>query len=246
MLPRRWRVFSDPEDGARGEPFHLRADQGGGAGSSSGIFLHDDARARLPGRARPGDGFHRSRCIIISRAARSRRSSTTRRPTRISSSSRRRPPRRAAAAAPCTRRPRRCWPRPLSSIGVSLGAVFFGAMTYIGNGPNFMVKTIAERRRRALPDLLRLHLQIQPAGPAADPGTERLAVSLGRLLERVATSPGLSWKRGKMKARNPRPTNAAAPDAPRCPRQFRGSRLFLPDSRTPQNSGTGISRPRAS
>ncbi len=28
---------------------------------------------------------------------------------------------------------------------VSLAAVFFGAMTYIGNGPNFMVKSIAER-----------------------------------------------------------------------------------------------------
>ena len=28
-------------------------------------------------------------------------------------------------------------------IAVSLGAVFFGAMTYIGNGPNFMVKSIA-------------------------------------------------------------------------------------------------------
>jgi Na+/H+ antiporter NhaD/arsenite permease-like protein len=28
-------------------------------------------------------------------------------------------------------------------IAVSLGAVFFGAMTYIGNGPNFMVKAIA-------------------------------------------------------------------------------------------------------
>jgi Na+/H+ antiporter NhaD/arsenite permease-like protein len=29
-------------------------------------------------------------------------------------------------------------------VAVSLGAVFFGAMTYIGNGPNFMVKAIAE------------------------------------------------------------------------------------------------------
>lgn len=29
-------------------------------------------------------------------------------------------------------------------IAISLGAVFFGAMTYIGNGPNFMVKTVAE------------------------------------------------------------------------------------------------------
>ena len=28
-------------------------------------------------------------------------------------------------------------------VAVSLGAVFFGAMTYIGNGPNFMVKSIA-------------------------------------------------------------------------------------------------------
>ncbi|MES2307925.1 MAG: sodium:proton antiporter [Verrucomicrobiota bacterium] len=28
---------------------------------------------------------------------------------------------------------------------ISLGAVFFGAMTYIGNGPNLMVKAIAER-----------------------------------------------------------------------------------------------------
>ncbi len=29
-------------------------------------------------------------------------------------------------------------------VSLSLGAVFFGAMTYIGNGPNFMVKAIAE------------------------------------------------------------------------------------------------------
>jgi Na+/H+ antiporter NhaD/arsenite permease-like protein len=33
---------------------------------------------------------------------------------------------------------------PALVIAVSLGAVFFGAMTYIGNGPNFMVKSIAE------------------------------------------------------------------------------------------------------
>ena len=30
-------------------------------------------------------------------------------------------------------------------VAISLGAVFMGAMTYIGNGPNFMVKAIAER-----------------------------------------------------------------------------------------------------
>jgi Na+/H+ antiporter NhaD/arsenite permease-like protein len=28
---------------------------------------------------------------------------------------------------------------------VSVAAVFFGALTYIGNGPNFMVKSICER-----------------------------------------------------------------------------------------------------
>jgi Na+/H+ antiporter NhaD/arsenite permease-like protein len=32
---------------------------------------------------------------------------------------------------------------PAHLIAISLGAVFFGAMTYIGNGPNFMVKSIA-------------------------------------------------------------------------------------------------------
>ncbi len=34
---------------------------------------------------------------------------------------------------------------------ISVGAVFFGAMTYIGNGPNFMVKAIAERARVETP-----------------------------------------------------------------------------------------------
>jgi Na+/H+ antiporter NhaD/arsenite permease-like protein len=32
-----------------------------------------------------------------------------------------------------------------SLIAISLGSVFFGAMTYIGNGPNFMVKSIADQ-----------------------------------------------------------------------------------------------------
>ncbi|MBI5863536.1 MAG: sodium:proton antiporter [Planctomycetes bacterium] len=36
-------------------------------------------------------------------------------------------------------------------IGVSLGAVFMGANTYIGNGPNFMVKTIAEQSGVKMP-----------------------------------------------------------------------------------------------
>lgn len=34
---------------------------------------------------------------------------------------------------------------------ISLGAVFFGAMTYIGNGPNFMVRAIAESNGLKMP-----------------------------------------------------------------------------------------------
>jgi Na+/H+ antiporter NhaD/arsenite permease-like protein len=36
-------------------------------------------------------------------------------------------------------------------MGICVGAVFFGAMTYIGNGPNFMVKCIAEENNIAMP-----------------------------------------------------------------------------------------------
>ena len=36
-------------------------------------------------------------------------------------------------------------------IGISLGAVFMGAMTYIGNGPNFMVRAIAEQMGVRMP-----------------------------------------------------------------------------------------------
>lgn len=36
-------------------------------------------------------------------------------------------------------------------IAVSLGSVFFGAFTYIGNGPNFMVKSIAEAEKVKMP-----------------------------------------------------------------------------------------------
>jgi Na+/H+ antiporter NhaD/arsenite permease-like protein len=36
-------------------------------------------------------------------------------------------------------------------IALSLGSVFMGANTYIGNGPNFMVKSIAEKSGVAMP-----------------------------------------------------------------------------------------------
>jgi Na+/H+ antiporter NhaD/arsenite permease-like protein len=40
-------------------------------------------------------------------------------------------------------------PKPI--IAIALGAVFFGATTYIGNGPNFMVKSIAEDAEIRMP-----------------------------------------------------------------------------------------------
>ena len=36
-------------------------------------------------------------------------------------------------------------------MAICIGAVFFGAMTYIGNGPNFMVKAIAEESGVKMP-----------------------------------------------------------------------------------------------
>lgn len=40
---------------------------------------------------------------------------------------------------------------PIYLQAISVGAVFFGAMTYIGNGPNFMVKSICERAGISMP-----------------------------------------------------------------------------------------------
>jgi Na+/H+ antiporter NhaD/arsenite permease-like protein len=37
---------------------------------------------------------------------------------------------------------------------ISLGAVFFGAMTYIGNGPNLMVKKIADQQKVHTPSFM--------------------------------------------------------------------------------------------
>ncbi len=40
---------------------------------------------------------------------------------------------------------------PIYLSAISIGAVFYGAMTYIGNGPNFMVKSISERSGIKMP-----------------------------------------------------------------------------------------------
>jgi Na+/H+ antiporter NhaD/arsenite permease-like protein len=44
-------------------------------------------------------------------------------------------------------------------MAISMGAVFFGAMTYIGNGPNFMVKAIAEEAKVNVPGFVSYFLR---------------------------------------------------------------------------------------
>ena len=41
--------------------------------------------------------------------------------------------------------------KQVSLIAISAGAVFMGANTYIGNAPNFMVKSIAEENKVKMP-----------------------------------------------------------------------------------------------
>jgi len=41
-----------------------------------------------------------------------------------------------------------------SLVAISVGSVFFGAATYIGNNPNFMIKAIAEREKIRMPGFL--------------------------------------------------------------------------------------------
>ncbi len=40
-------------------------------------------------------------------------------------------------------------------LAISIGAVFFGAVTYIGNGPNFMVKSVADHYKVHTPSFIR-------------------------------------------------------------------------------------------
>jgi Na+/H+ antiporter NhaD/arsenite permease-like protein len=42
-------------------------------------------------------------------------------------------------------------PLAMTLAAISMGAVYFGALTYIGNAPNFMIKAIAEDRGVAMP-----------------------------------------------------------------------------------------------
>ena len=49
--------------------------------------------------------------------------------------------------------------QPTHLLAISIGAVFFGAATYIGNGPNFMVKAIAEQGGVRMPAFLEFVLK---------------------------------------------------------------------------------------
>jgi len=40
---------------------------------------------------------------------------------------------------------------PVTLLAISMGSVFMGALTYIGNAPNFMVKSIAEENNIKMP-----------------------------------------------------------------------------------------------
>ena len=44
---------------------------------------------------------------------------------------------------------------PIKLAAISAGSVVMGATTYIGNGPNLMVKAVAERERYAMPSFVR-------------------------------------------------------------------------------------------
>ena len=48
---------------------------------------------------------------------------------------------------------------PAHVLAISVGAVFFGAATYIGNGPNFMVKAVAEQSGVRMPSFVEFVLK---------------------------------------------------------------------------------------
>ena len=61
-------------------------------------------------------------------------------------------------------------------LAISIGAVFFGANTYIGNGPNFMVKAIADHQKVHTPGFLRIGFPVHAALHGADAGSDLAAL----------------------------------------------------------------------
>ena len=61
-------------------------------------------------------------------------------------------------------------------LAISIGAVFFGANTYIGNGPNFMVKIIADQQKIPTPGFGGLVFRYTLPCMAPDAGPDLAAV----------------------------------------------------------------------
>jgi len=130
----------------QGERVHLRADPRG-RGSLRRNLRHDDSRARDSPRS--GRGVRRARAVHFYWLSGALSSFLDKRPD-VSDV-------RIAGARACTKRDRRrrhggavrCRKALLAAI--SCGSVMMGANSYIGNGPNFMVKAIAEEQGVPMP-----------------------------------------------------------------------------------------------
>ena len=95
------------------------------------------------------------------------------------------------------------------SSPISLGAVFMGANTYIGNAPNLMVKLIAEQRRVKMPSFFGYMLY---SGGVLIP---LFALGLVALLPLSRRWPRLTAGRGRAKIRGDRAWRRRAPSGPR-------------------------------
>ena len=93
-------------------------------------------------------------------------------------------------------------PLAATLAAISMGAVFMGAMTYIGNAPNFMVYAIAVERGVKMPSFFG-YMAWSAVGPAADPGhahfrfrREALVAALAVEVARVRACCGLARRLG--------------------------------------------------
>ena len=129
----------------RQEPLQLRRHPGGGRAVLRHLYLHA-AGVGSPARSRDRAG---ARCALAHYFWAS---------GSLSSGPRQRPDLRGILRKrPGAHQSGRSGPnhggrgRAVASAAISLGSVFMGAMTYIGNGPNFMVKAIAEESGVVMP-----------------------------------------------------------------------------------------------
>lgn len=115
-------------------------------------------------------------------------------------------------------------------IAVSLGAIMGGAITYIGNGPNFMVKSVAEDQGVKMPAffgyvraafiylapvlLAMLLLFIAEPWWAKALGALAVALILVRAIRLATSPPPQVLSRGDRRRDDPAPTSDPEADAP--------------------------------